>query len=437
MNFKEYVFIALRDIRKRKGRTFLTAFGITIGTLLIVTMAGLSTGLKQFMINTVNDGDTARQVMIQPYKYFTDEDAMDMDMSNFEEDYFKKLDDNLIKELKDTGLVDSLVASIRFSLSNINIDGKDYSNHIMGTGYNIGADVFPQWHIDQTRNEKGNDSISPFNYGRDVKGDGEIVVGEDLLSSAGVNPENIIGKKLKINISSNGKVKLDTVVKEFTIVGVVNNNFEKGDRVSMSAKDAAEITGYMTFQKDYMKNRGYDGINIAVKSVSDVSTFTQKVRDLDYMYNSTEDMAKEIDSKLGGITTAFAVLGVVVLVVAAIGIVNTMSMSVLERTKSIGVMKSVGADRGAIKSIFLVQSSLIGFIGGLIGILLGKGINTLVELGINNFIKGKELTMTISVGLPVLWEITILVFAVGVALISGIYPASKAAKLDPIEALRK
>ena len=109
----------------------------------------------------------------------------------------------------------------------------------------------------------------------------------------------------------------------------------------------------------------------------------------------------------------------------------------MERTKSIGVMKSVGASSGAIRTMFLIQSSLIGVIGGGFGILFGVGINKIVQSIATSMIAKENLPLTISVGLPVYWLLIIFIFAMVIALVSGITPANKAAKLDPIEALRR
>ena len=73
MKFKEYILMSLRDLWRRKGRTILTSLGITIGTLLIVTMVGLGSGVKQFMNDMVNDQDNARNISVSPYKYMTQE----------------------------------------------------------------------------------------------------------------------------------------------------------------------------------------------------------------------------------------------------------------------------------------------------------------------------------------------------------------------------
>ena len=100
-------------------------------------------------------------------------------------------------------------------------------------------------------------------------------------------------------------------------------------------------------------------------------------------------------------------------------------------------MKAVGASSGAVKLMFLIQSSLIGFIGGIFGILFGTGINSLIQMYAESKISDSKMNMAISIGLPWYWILLILVFSMAVALVSGIYPANRAAKLDPVEALRR
>ena len=186
-----------------------------------------------------------------------------------------------------------------------------------------------------------------------------------------------------------------------------------------------------------MANKGYDNIQIAAKDVSDVEPLTETIKELDYYSTSSIEMAKNVEETLGGVNTAFAVLGVIVLVVAAIGIVNTMSMAVLERTRSIGVMKSLGANCNAIRTIFLVQSSLIGSYWRTSWYWIGIGINSIAQMIVNSKIVEESMNTSVSVGLPWYWLLIILGFAVVIALISGIYPANRASKLDPIEALRR
>jgi putative ABC transport system permease protein len=453
MKLKEYVLMSLRDLWRRKGRTILTSLGITIGTLLIVTMMGIVIGLQNFMVSTVNNEDTARNIQIQPYKYMTEEENSEVDLSTLKDEYSKKLDDKLIEELNNTNKAESIVASISYSPSALKFNGKEYSGDISCIGYNKDANLYPSSEVDKVRFEKDNDELKPIKVGKELdRATGQALIGKELLDNLGLSEDEILNKEIEIVTSASATsssvqsevlgtstttIKANSTTKKVTVVGIIDENFENGKKLVLSANDAAELKGYSTLQKDYMENKGYDNIAVTAKDISDVEPLSDKIKDLDYSSSSSIDMAKDVEKSLSGINTAFLVLGIIVLVVAAIGIVNTMTMAVIERTKSIGVMKSVGANSNAIRTIFLVQSSLIGLFGGVFGILIGSGINSLIQIFAASKISDSGIKLQITIGLPWYWLLAILAFAMAIALVSGIYPANKASKLDPIEALRR
>lgn len=432
MNFKEYVMMALRDLKRRKGRTILTALGITIGTLLIVTMLSIGLGLTDFMSDSVNSTDNSKFIQIQPCKYIEDDE--NVDMTTFEEDSFKKLDDDLIEKLNETGKVETLLASIDAGASKVKINGKNYVGYVSCRGVNDSASLYSDSDIKSFREKEKDDSLQPIKKGRNFNNNSnEIVLGEKIILDLGLDPDEIINKELEITVDSD----IEPLVKKFTVVGIQDVRFTEAPIMNMTAKNAAEIRGFSSMESDYFNSKGYDSIQLMTKEISDVEPVSEKIKNWDYQFISAIEMAKDIDSTLGSITTAFSVLGIIVLIVAALGIINTMSMAVMERTKSIGIMKAVGANRGAIKTIFLVQSTLIGLIGGLVGVIIATGINSIIETIAISYIKDEGVDLTISIGLPWYWVMLIIVFAMAIALVSGIYPASKASKLDPIEALRR
>lgn len=436
---KEYILIGIKDLWRRKGRTILTSLGITIGTLLIVTMVALGTALNDFMVSMVNGEGSAKSIAIQPLKYISEEDQSDIDYQTIYEDYFKKLDDNLINKLKDTGKIESVTAEINYSVNNIKLNDKKYIGNAFIKGYKINETIFSSDNIKSVQKKEKNDDLNPIKLGKIIdEKTGQVVVGERFLENLQINPEDVLDKELEITLDNANGMKIEPITKKFKVVGIIDKSFSGSDGLIMSAQDVAEIKGISTLQKDYFENSGYDNIQIITNNIEDVSEVSQEIKDLDYLYSSTEETSKSINKTLNGLSTGFAVLGVIVLVVAAIGIINTMSMAVLERTKSIGIMKSVGANSSAIRTMFLVQSSIIGFLGGGVGILLASGINSIIQFFVNQKITEQNMMdMQITVGLPWYYILGILLFAGLVALVSGIYPAIKASKLDPIEALRK
>jgi putative ABC transport system permease protein len=129
-------------------------------------------------------------------------------------------------------------------------------------------------------------------------------------------------------------------------------------------------------------------------------------------------------------------IGSIALAVSSLGIVNTMVMSILERTREIGIMKAIGASDNDIRRIFLIEAAVIGFIGGLIGIALGWLVGRAINIGANIYIRNQGGTPGTFFSMP-LWLIaSALGFSIALSLIAGSYPASRAARLDPIQALR-
>ena len=138
--------------------------------------------------------------------------------------------------------------------------------------------------------------------------------------------------------------------------------------------------------------------------------------------------------------TVFSVINVLLvglasisLIVGAIGIANTMYTAVLERTREIGIMKSIGATNNHILKLFLIESALIGLVGGIIGIALGIGISKLAEVAIGGFLGPGFF----QVYFPWYLIVGALVFAVAIGMASGIMPARQASKMNPVDALRE
>ena len=135
-----------------------------------------------------------------------------------------------------------------------------------------------------------------------------------------------------------------------------------------------------------------------------------------------------IGAVLGGI-------GAIALVVAAVGVINTMVMSILERTREIGVMRAVGARRSAISRLFTFEASLLGLVGGVLGIVITYGLTLIGNPIINKQLKGNGIASSNILFMPLWLIIGVLVGTAVIGMLAGLYPARRAAKLDPVEAL--
>ena len=157
-------------------------------------------------------------------------------------------------------------------------------------------------------------------------------------------------------------------------------------------------------------------------------------------------LVQQVDNILNMITIFLLSVASISLIVAGVGIMNIMTVSVIERTREIGILKAIGAKSRTVLSMFLTETMLIGIVGGVIGVAAGYGLSYALAFGISGAVQSTQQasgvqtpnsqTISITPRFSLEWTIIALVFAIGVCLIFGLYPARKAAKLDPVQALR-
>jgi ABC-type antimicrobial peptide transport system permease subunit len=183
-------------------------------------------------------------------------------------------------------------------------------------------------------------------------------------------------------------------------------------------------------------DRVYNSLVVKVKQAQ----FTQNVQD---QIKTKGFSAFSLNDAIQGAKRAFIILDIVLsligsiaLAVSSLGIMNTMVMSILERTREIGIMKAIGGSDGDIRRIFLIEASAIGFFGGVAGVALGWIVGQLINFGANIYIQNQGGTPGNLFSLPI-WLIGGAIgFSIAISLIAGSYPAARAARLDPIQALR-
>ncbi len=187
-------------------------------------------------------------------------------------------------------------------------------------------------------------------------------------------------------------------------------------------------------------------------SSQDARTFTQVTLDVDPMtpFKQIKDSVETLGFRVFSYAEQFeeiqrfyfyfnlmlGMIGVIALVTAALGIVNTMVMSIVERRKEIGILRSLGADERDVRWMFLVESGVIGAVGSALGILCGWIATRIISFAFQRFLESKDIPTFDPFTLPIWLILLALSFGILVSIAAGLYPATRAARLDPVAALR-
>ena len=174
----------------------------------------------------------------------------------------------------------------------------------------------------------------------------------------------------------------------------------------------------------------YDSAYIRVDDMKNVKAVQQEIKNLGLQASSNAEWMEQVQQSSRSIQATLGGIGAVSLFVAAIGIANTMMMSIYERTKEIGVMKVLGCDMAAIRNMFLAEAGFIGLIGGVVGIMLSYMISAII-----NFVLRDSYYSNVSY-IPPYLTLLALVFAVVIGMLAGLFPALRAMRLSPLAAIR-
>jgi putative ABC transport system permease protein len=180
----------------------------------------------------------------------------------------------------------------------------------------------------------------------------------------------------------------------------------------------------------------YSSVSVRVNDPGQVRKVEDAIKNMGFNTFSILDASRSIQQFFKVLYAFLGIFGSLALVVASIGIVNTLVMAILERRREIGIMKAIGASDGDVKKLFFAEAGAMGILGGVVGVALGWSIGQLINFGTNVYLKSQSFPPEHFWSVP-WWLVAFAIFfSFGVSLISGLYPAGRAARLDPVQALR-
>ena len=407
MPLSEVVRMALTAVGAHKLRSFLTMSGIAIGVFSVIGVMTVIATIQKTIESNLNILGANSFVISKypaimgggPQNHFTNR----RDVSLEQADRFRDL-------MQESHAIVSFIIR-RGGRQAVYLDRKTNPNVILIGGdehYTSVRDL----QVDRGRNLTQEDA----NYGRAV-----CILGADVVTRLFPGEDPLL-KRFRMD----GQTYL-----------VIGTYAPKGTMFGQSM-DNLVVLPITRFLAVYGRAGRSIGISVQARSQAELdATFNQAIGSMrlarglkpedpnDFDIVSNDSLIEMFNNATSIIKTGAFVISLIALLAAGVGIMNIMLVSVTERTKEIGVRKSLGARQRAILRQFLIEAVVISLMGGVCGILLGVGVGNLLGM-----VMAGEATI------PVLWIVIGLVFCAGIGIVFGYYPARKAAKLDPIEALR-
>jgi len=391
MIFLNILRLSIRNFRNMRLRSVLTVLGIGIGIGAILFLVSLGQGLQRLLIARITTAEALLTLDISP--------ATEKPLP---------LDRNALSRIEKIVTVTE-ISPVKSGRANVVFEG-----FTAGVAANFVQDnYFRLAGLDQALVlESEGDKFVSF-------GGSSIVVSRAVLNLLSVQ-DSPYSVALGLRVFTDEE---EFINQTYSIVGVIEDDFNSFVYLSSGAYPQERLTEF-------------DSLKVQVESTAVIEETREQIISQGFVVSALSDTVQQANRVFGIMQVMLAVFGVVALTVAAIGMFNTMTIALLERTNEIGIMRSIGASRRDIWLMFLTEALIIGFLGGVGGVLIGVGLAELSNFGLNLLaarLGGESLDIFFY---PVWFIVAIILFSTIVSLVTGFYPAQRAANLNPLDALR-
>lgn len=440
--------LAVRNLREALLRNSLTTLGIGVGVASLVAMLSLGVGLQNLASERLARSGLFNAIFVTPRTNFEGYGREQQGQAPPPSGESRPLDDVARRDLAKLPDVTEVYPDIRFP-TEIHYNGNPYATIVAGVPASGNSDS-------AFDGMKGRFFASPSAD--------EAIVQIDLARQLSKQPDSLIGGEISLRYAQReplppepGSVKADadappgfSIVpheEKLRIVGIVETEPEGGfgafgrGRLLIPLAVAEKLRATQTSDlrdllRDSPVQRTYESLTVRVTGASQVQAAENAVKAMGFAAYSLLDATRSLRLVFAVFDLLLGIFGSLALIVASLGIINTLVMAILERRREIGVLKALGAADSDVRRLFFVEAGAMGLLGGVFGVVLGWLIGRGINLGTRIYLTRQNLPAVSVASVPLWMILAAIAFAIVVSLAAGIYPASRAAQLNPIEALR-
>lgn len=451
MRLSDHIQFSFSNLWKRKLRTFLTTFGVTIGIGALVSMISFGRGMQKNVTESFRALELFNSITVLPGGFMTERGTQDPDERRAVSPPSGKresvLDDKAAEKIARLKGVEMVFPEIRIPAL-VKFNEKEELRLIQVIPARVAASKLVKYRAGKAYSPDDENSLiisASLLRQFDVR-DSQSVLGKTIVISSIAFDFSVLNPAGLMAAFRGEKLPFSWENYELTIAGVTENLAFGGPTPVQSdvfiPPGAAQKMKRLPFSSvwDLFRAKegrlGYSALNVRLSSPKSAEPVKKQISEMGFETFALIDQFEEIQKGFLVMDMILLAVGMIAIVVASLGIINTMVMSILERYNEIGIMKAVGASDSDIKTIFFFESSAIGLLGGLFGLALGWVTSGLINRVVNYFLAKQGVPFINYFSFP--WWVCLgaVLFAVGVSLVSGIYPALRAARVDPVRALR-
>lgn len=439
MGLRDLIALVLENIGRRKARVALTAIGVVIGTMAIVILVSLAIGLQQNAESQLYYLGDLRQIHVYPGYQEPEGPVLQSSGPGGTPPGYVPITDQSLAEFAALPGVEVVAPQDGLQAGSLLIYNR-LEAYIGLTGIDVEDLSALGWSAQAGTLEIGRGlavvgAMIPQNFY-----DPHIRPGQEPPP-----PPDLLGQTLKLILikydEEGGEIRRTVRVR---VGGIMAENFRTDYSVFLPLEEVAAYNEWVMGRRINRNSDGYHYVTIQVGDVKHTSAVAEHIKGMGFPVDSPQAIVDELNNFGLVLQILFGGVGAISLIVAAIGIANTMAMAILERTREIGLMKAVGATNRDVLLVFLGEAAGIGFLGGLGGLVFGWSLGQVINVLALVYLAGQggqqpgipNVPTTIAVVTP-MWLLGFaLVFATLVGLFSGIYPALRAATLVPVRALK-